>query len=470
MQLKVCVRHLFVFGLIILAGCQTTNSSESRTLVPTVNPTANETGISSTPTQVVEESTEEAEISRSGFTLWHPFSGLEAGVIDELVAQYNAPLEDAMKVVAVSHADDEIFIADIFQSIAEGSEPDLIIAPSYLIQSLASEMVIEPIQLNLPANNQNDFGVTFFPVFWNLDLVDGERYGIPYIQNGHFLFYNSTWSQALGFPYTPTTVAEFSEQTCAAFNQNRFDESFDNDGTGGYFYPGDPIALMSWLRAFGGGIDVNNRGEVILTTEENIEALSFLRQMYVDDCAWWTDKEIRPYRYLANRNALAFSGQTDEIQRQQDSISENQTLDSWQLIAYPSNEGKPVVYFESYSFSIMQGEDEKSESMLPFIEWMLAPEQHLDMVYLNGAFPLTAEEIQEADRSWELFPIWQGALPYIPFLEPIPQTENWYYLEKVLDDLRWQIIQFAVNEADIPGYLTEAEALVNNLSLAIAEE
>jgi ABC-type glycerol-3-phosphate transport system substrate-binding protein len=470
MQFKLCFRLLLFFGLILFAGCQPTNSTEITPTRPIVNPPLEETGISSTAIAAIENPTEDAESPLAGFVMWHPFSGLEAEVIDDLVAQYNTSLTDEMKVIAVSHADDEVFIADMLQSIGSGEEPDLIIAPSYFLKSMASDALIEPIRLNRKENINNDFDVTFFPVFWNLDVVRGERYGIPYMQKGHFLFYNSTWSQALGFLSTPATIADFSTQTCAAYNQNRFDDSFDNDGTGGYFYPGDAIALMAWLRAFGGGIEVNDREEAILTTDENEEALSYLLKMYIDDCAWWSNKERRPYLYFSNRNTLAFSGRSDEIQRQQDSMSETETLDSWELIAYPSVEGKPTIFFESYSFGIMRGKDEKSESMLAFIEWMLDPEQHLEMIYLNGAFPLTTEEIQDADRSWELFPVWQGALPYIPFLEPIPQTENWYYLAKVLDDLRWQIIQFGVNQADIAVYLAEAEALVNTLSLESVRE
>ena len=453
-----------------MGGCQPTNSSESTPSTATTPPLLEEVEVSSTTTTVIENPAEDAELSQDGFTLWHPFSGREAEVLEDLVTQYNTALDSEMKVIVANHADDEVFIEDIFQSIDTGDEPDLIIAPSYLIKSLASDALIDPIQFELDENHTNDSDVTFFPVFWNVDVVDGERLGIPYIQKGHFLFFNSTWSKALGFTSTPSTVADFSVQTCAAYNQNRFDARFDNDGTGGYFYPDDAIALMAWMRAFGGGVDENNRGQVILTTEENREALSYLINMYIDGCAWWTNKESKPYRYLANRNTLAFSGQSDEMERQQNAISENEALDSWELIAYPSVEGKPIIFFESYSFGIMQSEEEKSENILPFIEWLLAPEQHLQMVYLNGAFPLTTEEIQNADRTWELYPVWQGALQFIPFLEPIPQSENWYFFEKVLEDLRWQMIQYSVNQTDIPAFLAEAETLVNQLVLETTGE
>jgi len=448
-----------------MVGCQPANGSESSTTIPTATPFLVETEIDSTATTTTENLSEEDELIQDSFTLWHPFSGREAEMIDDLVAQYSTALGTDMQIVSASHADDEIFIEDILQSIGTEEEPDVIIAPSYLIKSLASDSLVTPIEFEQGENHSNDFGTTFFPVFWNLDMVDGVRYGIPYIQKGHFLFYNSTWSQALGFNFAPSTVADFGMQTCAAYNENRFDDSFDNDGTGGYFYPGDPIALMAWMHAFGGGVDENNRGQAIFTTEENIEALSYLLNSYVDNCTWWTNKESKPYRYLANRNTLAFSGQSDEIVRLQDVMSTNGALDTWELIAYPSAVGKPIIFFESYSFGIMQSKGGQSADILPFIEWMLAPAQHLEMVYLNGAFPLTTEEIQNVDRSWELFPVWQGALPYIPFLEPIPQTNNWYYLEKVLEDLRWQLIQYAVNQADIPAYLAEAEALVNNMVL-----
>lgn len=395
-------------------------------------------------------------------TLWHPFSGVEAELITDLVQEYNRGMGGNGEVAVFSYADEESLFTEILRGIETGDQPDIILAPSYFLRQLFEESHLKPMDAFIAGEGNENEEVKPFPVFWNIDAVDDVRYGVPYLQNGHFLFYNTSWANALGFSEKPLTVEDFRAQSCAAFDQNRFDEDLENNGTGGYFFPDDSISTASWMQSFSGGPQFNARGEIILETEENIQALSFLLRLFRDDCAWWTNKEQFPYKYFANRNTILFSGELKEIFVQQKTMEENKSVDLWKLIPYPSITTKPIVYFDNYAFGMMQKNDNNSEETAAFIQWMLEPERHLEMVYLTGAFPLSAGEIQIADRAWDSFAIWQDTLQYIPFLQPVPPEKNWYVSQKVLEDLGWQIIQYTVAEADIPMFLKDAEAIANS--------
>jgi len=454
-----------LFGLILNSGCIPSLPVENGGVIQTETPIL-PTVTPSESDEDFDEAIEESPAVNGGLiTMWHPFSGRDAEIIDTLVDTYNNNSDEGFEVVSVSHADVDVLIEDIEGVSGTENEPDLIIAPSHFLRFLNSQSrlaIIDSDQESAIANENEN--TNYFPAFWNLDIDADQRYGVPYLQTGNFLFFNGRWAQDVGYSELPATPEAFSEQACMAYNQNRFDSISENDGTGGYFFPTDPVSILSWLETFNGGIDFNTRGEVVITTPENNTAIAYLFGLYADDCAWWTQKEKRPYQYFENRNTLVYSGTSEEMILQESLVDADETS-SLTLIPYPSIAGKPIVYFDSFSFGIMDNRHENQDGMISFIAWMLQPDQHLDMVYQTAAFPLSAREIQQVESSWDVYPVWQQILQYIPFLESVPNHANWYYVEKILDDLGWQIIQYAVTSADLPEYLTQAETIANEMIL-----
>jgi len=464
-----------LFSFLFLSSCGSLTETEIGSSSQLEAPTPDYEGADAiiAPTAVISSDESESIIENSEtvvLEMWHPFSGRDAEALNQQIAAFNEELDGGMQIIVTSHADDEVLIEDLLQSIAEDVRPDIVLAPGYFLRDLAEneELVfIENMQLNQGGGNEQS---PVFPVFWNLDVMDEKRYGVPYLQLGHFLYYHTAWAEEMGFNAFPDTIGAFEEQICAAFNQNRFDEDIDNNGTGGYFFPSGSVPFLSWMRAFGGSVSFNSRGELIILSDENIQALRYLSRLWNQDCAWWSDKSQTPTQYFLNRNTIVYSGRSDAMDLQFAVMNALEGQGDWNVIPYPSLDGKSILAFDSYSFAIMDREDTDIEEALILIQWMLEPERHLEMVYQNGAFPLSTDEIQIVDREWELYPIWQGTLQYIPFLEPLPQSSGWYTTEKVLDDLGWQIIQYAVTEEDIPRFLEDAESLANSIMLNVPED
>jgi len=446
---------------VLIFACQPEgNAIES---IRTSTQAANTIKVTAThlPATVKAESDENNQLAQIDLEFWHPFSGGTAEVITELVQQFNFKHRDEIEIIVSSHADMEIMSWDLQESFEAGDNPDIILASSQEIKNLHVAGYIRTIDDLVELSEQKNYFQSIFPVFWNVDEFDGKRIGLPFVQNGHFLFYNKSWSEALGFRRYPQSVEEFSEQACAAFEENLYDDDLDNNGTGGYIYPQGAIPIFSWMSAFGGEKIFTTKDEVILTEEENKQAFLFLYELYLDDCAW-TGKEQSPYRYFSERFALLYGGTMEDMLVQLSSDIENENLDDWILIPYPSDTDKPVAYFESYSMALGNVTESEAIAAWQFIEWMTQTENHLELIYQTGAFPLTTNEIQQINTSWRGFEVWKESLQFIPFLLPVPQSTNWYITEKILSDVGWQIIQFTVGKGDIPNILSEAEKLVNS--------
>jgi len=65
------------------------------------------------------------------------------------------------------------------------------------------------------------------------------------------LAYNTTWAKELGLNSLPVTPEEFKTQMCAANKSFLKDADLTNDGLGGWLINTDPVAMYSWLTAFG---------------------------------------------------------------------------------------------------------------------------------------------------------------------------------------------------------------------------
>ena len=392
---------------------------------------------------------------------WHPWSGETAELIDEMIDQFNDENPWSLTINSIGHADEGNIIHDLTNAFINKSDfPDVIVSTSqslrswylkgYPIQELDELIALETDDAPFPE---------IFPIFWNIDLVQGMRIGIPAFQSGNFLFYNQTWGKELGFDTYPDSIEAFIKQTCAAAVSNRYDKKNNKNGTGGWIYSDEALPLLAWMKAFGGGELVNAHSQVVLSESGNEDALSFLFDLYVDDCAW-TGKKSQPYGYFSDRFALMYSGKMEDIIEQMEINRVNETGDEWMVIPYPSNVEKPIIIVEGLSFALTTEERSKKLAAWEFIKWMMKPENQATIVENTGVFPLSNEVIQQVDKDTEFYPIWNSSLQFLPFSEPEPTFEQWYMVKRIIKDIGWQLIQYTTKRENIHQILTDAEELV----------
>ena len=393
---------------------------------------------------------------------WHPWSGELAELMTELVEQFNQDNQWGISVNIQAHADELVLLQDMEQRAANAEYPDVVAAPSAYLKSWYRQGW--PL-LNLTAYvDSADYGLetgqvqAFLPVFWKNDLLDEVRLGLPAFRDGHFLFYNQSWAQQLGFEAYPQTSADFQAQACAAAAANLADAQLENNGTGGWLYDSQSLTLLSWLRAFNGDDLIRADGEISFVETGSQTALEYLFDLYHQDCAW-TGKQSQPFQYFTDRYALFYSGDSRDIFTQEVVNQENQSSDDWILIPYPSDDARPVVYVDGDSYAVFQKDADKDLAAWLFLRYLSSTENQIRVVEATGSLPLSTITIGQLSDFRQAHPVWDQSLQYLALAQPIPDTPGWMDADAVLSDMAWQL-KFTAAKENLPAILSEAERIV----------
>ena len=62
-----------------------------------------------------------------------------------------------------------------------------------------------------------------------------------------------------------------------------------------------------------------------------------------------------------------------------------------------------------------------------------------------------------------MYTVWKESLQYLPFAQTEPSFKEWYVLEKILEDVGWQLIQYTMRSEDIVTILENAEVMVREI-------
>ena len=458
---------IFIVCALLIGSCQPVGEN----ILNTPSPTSSNNLAS--PDQINDEEIQEdnngellSEKIPYGLKLefWHPWAGETAEIVEELVDNFNQENAWSTTIISISHADKDVFVEDLTEAFINKEQmPDLIVSTSQSLRTWYSEgYPIKEMDLFIKLDSEGSTEMILpeiFPAFWNIDVVDEKRLGVPAYQSGQFLFYNQTWGYDMGFEDFPGTIEAFSEQACTAAKSNLYDTITENNGTGGWIFNSESLPLLSWLRVFGGGDLINSRSQPIFTQTENVNAFTFLYDLYRDDCAW-TGRISEPYSYFSNRMAIFYSGQMEDIIKQINFDDESENNDTWMLIPYPSAFGKPIVMVKGLSYAIITEDEGRSIAAWEFIKWMLASENQALFVEKTGTFPLSAEVIERMDVEAEIYPIWKDSLQYLPYAQAEPSYRAWYVIEKVLEDVGWQLTQYTMRSENIQTILSDAEDMI----------
>jgi len=146
----------------------------------------------------------------------------------------------------------------------------------------------------------------FIPHFWEQDVIDDQRLGIPVTRNANFLIQNTTWAKELGFNISPMTPQLFRNHVCTARDELLYDDDWRNNGMGGWVVKQDEYTILSWLNTFQLTEFPTDQTSYAFDQPATLEAFTFLRQIFDEDCSW-NARNPTHYEYLINRQALYIS-------------------------------------------------------------------------------------------------------------------------------------------------------------------
>jgi ABC-type glycerol-3-phosphate transport system substrate-binding protein len=214
--------------------------------------------------------------------------------LDSLVADFNASNEWGIRVTSRSQDSYDGLSAAL--ASADDDLPDALIGYGY--QAPDSIIPLDPYV------DDPDYGLApaeqsaVPPAFWERDLSNGERLGVPASSSSALLYYNASWAKDLGFTVPPATPAQFKAQACAAARADPND-----NGAGGWLISTDYPAFLGWLNGFGADVVAPGGRAYRFATPEVEAGLRFLRDLQDSGCAWLGDDKV-PEDEFAGRHAL----------------------------------------------------------------------------------------------------------------------------------------------------------------------
>ncbi len=428
-------------------------SLSSTTTTPTLKPkpTGNPTA---TPEPVSPLGVDPADLRGVNVQFWHTWSGEVKDVLDDLVKKFNASNQHRIRVEATYQGYYDEMSEKVSTALNTGNYPHLVVGYNYQALTWASARDIL-VDLDDYANDPV-WGFTeeeladFYPVFWEQDVIGSKRVGIPAQRSAHFLYYNLTWAEDLGFTSPPTTPAQFKRQACAAAQANQQDDNPDNDATGGWIISTNYSAVLPWMIAFGGEVAVSNEEGYKFDTPDVENALTFLRDLYDDGCAWLAESQY-PTSEFATRQGLFISDSLAGIPYQTMAFEEAGNDDEWTLLPYPSSTGDPVIDVYGPSFVMLESSPEEELAAWLFAKWITSAENQAALIQVSGLYPIRASTLDYLEIKNAVHPQFAASLELIPYARPEPGYQSWRTVRWAVSDAATQLFRYYFTIDQVPS-------------------
>jgi ABC-type glycerol-3-phosphate transport system substrate-binding protein len=365
-------------------------------------------------------------------TVWHPWFGAEASLFESQVAKFNTENEWGIVVTGESLGNYGELFLQTGAAIEASSYPQVVIAfPEHALEWQEHVVDLKPYVTD-PEYGWNPFEISEFPtVIWNQDEVDGKRFGVPAQRTARFLLYNQGWARELGFNSPPATSAEFEQQACAAHAALGQDADSNNDALGGWLIDSHAMTPLSWMIAFGGGVQeaVGYR----FLTPGNIAAFRFVKILQQKNCAWVASPDLSVPERFAARQALFVTASLEDLPDQTRAFSAASNPDEWTVLKFPGDEQDALVVYGS-SFIMLESDDVTQLASWLFMRWMLSAENQARWVQSTGLFPVRDSTMPLLAEYSASHPQWAEAVRLLPEGQPTPQLASWRVVRVMLTD------------------------------------
>jgi ABC-type glycerol-3-phosphate transport system substrate-binding protein len=271
----------------------------------------------------------------------------------------------------------------------------------------------------------------FYAPIWAQDEVDGKRFGVPAQRTARFMLYNQSWAHELGFTSPPATASEFEAQACAAHRALGEDADADNDALGGWLIDTDPMTPLSWMTAFGGGVQEEDGYRFL--APGNVAAFRYMKTLQQKNCAWMASADLSIFERFASRQALFATASLGDLPDLTRAFSAAANNDEWILLTFPGVERDALVLYGS-SLIMFESDDVTQLASWLFMRWMLSAENQARWVQSTGLFPLRESTMELLTDYSTSHPQWAEAVKLLPGGEITPQLGSWRVVRVMLGD------------------------------------
>ncbi|MBE9524063.1 MAG: extracellular solute-binding protein [Chloroflexi bacterium] len=443
----------------IITGCtpELVITPDQSTGTPTPGIVLTDTPVpSTTPTIAVSTLDITAEdLADTALEFWHPWGFENESALLTLTEQFNAENPWEISITALGRGNDLSW--RIREGIPSNVLPNLTVGDSSQIRDWerrGDRIVDINLYLDDPIwGFSPEEGADFYTAFWNDDLADSKRIGLPAYRSAMILFYNQSWAKELGFSSPPTTPAEFREQVCAPIGVS-------SDHAAGWLASLDSTTALSWLYAFGGSIVMD--GGYNLAAPQGEDTFVFLEDLFSNGCAWRPDP-LDIYQEFAARQGLFLSSSLAGLGAQAAAFQEAGNTDNWVVIPFPSVDGQPVLTTYGLSYVIFQGTPAEQLASWLFIRWMNQPQQQAVWLTTTSSLSTRGSTMELMDNFILDLPQWGQAQDLILYSHSEPTLSSWFVARWAFQDAFNQLLGPNFSPEQIPDLLHELDALLDDI-------
>jgi len=433
--MRILRKHLVILflWLFTLSACTPTlPSTDSSTRTPRPNATENAPDVN-TPIPAASNLNVQREALRGvQVKVWHPWFGAQASLFESQVALFNTENECGIIVNAEGKGNYSELFLQTDAALKEANPPQIVIAfPEHAI-GWQENVVDLNAYVHDPLYGLNPLEMSdFYAPIWSQDEVDGKRLGVPAQRTARFLLYNQSWARELGFNSPPATSSEFEGQACAAHRALGEDEDTGNNALGGWLIDTDPMTPLSWMIAFGGGVQEEDGYRFL--APGNVAAFKYMKTLQQKNCAWVASAELSVFDRFAARQALFATASLGDLPDLTRAFSAAANKDEWTVLPFPGVERDALVLYGS-SFIMFESDDATQLASWIFMRWMLSVENQARWVQSTGLFPLRASTMELLADYSASHPQWAEAVKLLPRGEDTPQLSSWRLVRVMLGD------------------------------------
>jgi len=456
--MKKSLNIIFITSMLAAACAapvpSTSESSTSAVQAGTKTPRPESTVAAQTRLDVKKEALNGLEV-----TVWAPWYGVELGLLNTFVEEFNSDNEWGIKVNMEGQVNFTNLYENVTASLPTTEKPDLVIAlPEHALEWSADGVVTDltPYAED-PLYGIDSSDIPF--VFWNQDSSGETRVAVPAQRTARFLLWNETWAGKLGFDSSPDTPEDFKQQACRAQKAMLKDDSTQNDFMGGWLVDTEPMTAYAWLLAFEGG--VLDGSDYRFLTPNNIKAFKYLRELSETGCAWQA-AETDPFTAFANREAMLITSSLEDLPNAARAMAAAKNTDQWKVISFPGeNEDALIVYGSSYV--ILNSTSNEQLAAWLFVRWLLDNKQDVRWVEATHLFPIRTSTIDLLGDYEKTHPQWAQAIKLLPQGEVQPQLASWRKVKIMIGDGFTHMYRVNVPSGQVPAILAQMESISRDL-------
>jgi len=451
-------KRLFILLALAFFACRPASTPiPTPTPTPKVAPTASITPLPQSRLEVQEETLRGTQV-----TVWHAWFGTEASLFQSQVARFNTDNPWGIVVLIQPQGNFTELFETATNSLISNQRPDIVITlpEQALVWDKKGAVLDLTPYLSDPVFGLTESELSDFPsLFLAGDAPGGRRLGMPAQRTGRFLLYNQSWARELGFNSAPTTSAEFADQACTANHSMRSDATTDNDGQGGWLVDSHPMTVLAWMQAFDGGL-IERDGYRFLT-HPNLNALTFLKELYERGCAWMP-VDGNDADHFSARRALFMTASLDEFFEISQTFLRAENQDTWTVLAFPGTNGTTFFTYGS-SYILLKSDTTRQLAAWLFVRWMLSPENQAQWVKSTGLFPLRASAMNALQDYGREHPQWQTAVELLPVGQVPPLIPSWRKARPILSDAFLSIFRSNISTGQLSAVLARIDGTLRDL-------